>query len=224
MLRKTHQARRHLTCADTLQVVGIDVFLRGNDNSSESDTKDNCKHDSKNDPKDDSKDDSEDDHEDDPKDSCEDNPEDVQELDKLRWNLNARFRDIPDKHGLKPEEFDLINSRFLADGINKERWEPLVREYKLLLKPGGWLQMTEAQWKFHSRSGQDLPALKEWSETYHEGLRRMRKVPNIAGSLEQIVRFAGFEHVSATTYDIQVESWRPGTRSRALILTLLRMG
>jgi hypothetical protein len=183
-------------------------------NMQESDTDDN----------DDSEDDSEEKWEDGSENDCGDSSEGVQELDKLYWNLNARFRDAPSEHELKPEGFDLINSRFLADGINKERWEPLVREYKALLRPGGWLQMAEAQWLFGSRSGQALPALTIWSETYYNGLTRMRKAPDIAGRLEQIVRFAGFQQVSAITHDIQVESWRPGTHSCLLTLTSLRVG
>lgn len=208
-----YQVRRHLTYADTLQVAGIDIFHRRGMNMEESDTDDN----------DDSEDDPEEKWEDGSEDDCGDSSEGVQELDTLYWNLNARFRDAPSKHELKPEGFDLINSRFLADGINKERWEPLVGEYKALLRPRGWLQMAEAQWLFGSRSGQDLPALTTWSETYYDGLGRMGKAPDIARRLEQIVRFAGFAQVSATTHDIQFESWRPGMHGCLLILTSFRV-
>ena len=210
---------RYSTFADALQVAGIDIFHRGDTGLQDSDTEDNDEDDSENG----SEDDSEDDCKDDPEDNCVDDSGVLQELDKMRWNLNARFRDAPSEYDLNPKKFDLINSRFLADGINKERWEPMVGEYKALLKPGGWLQMAEAQWLFSSRSGQDLPALRKWSSIYHGGLSRMRKTPNIAERLEQIVRFAGFERVSATTHDIQVEGWLPGTYGCVLILTTLRV-
>jgi hypothetical protein len=215
-IQKMHQARRHLTYADTLQVAGIDIFHRTDNDVQDSDTDD--------DSEDDSEDNSKNGSEGRCEESCEEDSDAVQELDKIRWNLNAHFRDAPSKHDLKPEEFDLINSRFLADGINKERWKPLVEEYKKLLRPGGWLQMAEAQWLFRSQSGQDLPALKEWSKKYYEGLSLMRKAPDIARQLERIVRWEGFERVSATTHDIHLEGWRPGTHGCVLILTSLRAG
>lgn len=133
----------------------------------------------------------------------------------ITWNLNAPFRSAPPeiKDKLWRETLDLINSRFLADGIDSSRWEPLVKEYWKWLKPGGWLQMAEIHWTFHSQSGQELPNLGRWSKAYFDALGRyMQKNPDIATSrLEWLARWAGFEQVNAQVHDILLPDWRPGT-------------
>lgn len=112
---------------------------------------------------------------------------------------------------MRPDKFDMINSRFLADGINSNRWESLVLEYKLLLRPGGWLQMAEIQWEFHSHSDHDLTNLTVWSGTYREALLGMQKDPDVIRRLERFARQAGFERVHGITRNIQVGNWRPGS-------------
>jgi hypothetical protein len=149
---------------------------------------------------------------------------DPQELYKLRWNLNDSLETVPKRFWPEPEDFDLINSRFLMDGIVDGRWGPLLVEYKGRLKPGGWLQMAEVQWVFHSRSGQPLPALTAWSTAYYAGLRAMQKKPDIAPNLDRFVRFAGFQKQLEEVHDIALESWRPGTCWCMLFWTLLRVG
>ena len=135
----------------------------------------------------------------------------MQEFYKERWNLNAPLP--TDAYWLKSKTFDLINSRFLVDSIDEQRWEPLIREYRVLLKHQAWLQMVEVQWKFHSQSDHALPALNVWSNAYYEALRAMGKRPDVADSrLEQVVRFAGFQHTNATKHHIPIGEWRAGTR------------
>jgi SAM-dependent methyltransferase len=128
----------------------------------------------------------------------------VQEFQKLRGNLNAPL-------GLAPSTFDLINHRFLVDGINTPRWDSLLPEYRELLKPGGWLQMVEVQWTFQSQSNVELPALKIWSDTYFEALHIMQKNPLVARDLERRVRFAGFERFQTKKHQISIGEWRRGT-------------
>lgn len=108
--------------------------------------------------------------------------------------------------------FDLINSRFLTDGIDKDRWQSLIEEYKLLLKPRCWLQMVEVLWKFHSPSDQALSSLDEWSKAYMNALTLMQKDPDITESrLEWFARRAGFEQVHKNTRRVMVGNWRPGS-------------
>ena len=135
----------------------------------------------------------------------------LQQFHKLTWNLNASLRDAPNEY-IQPDMFDLINSRFLTDGINKDRWQSLVKDYKQLLKPGGWLQMIEIRWEFHSSSDQALPSLTVWSKAYMEALSLMQKDPDITESrLERFARWAGFEQVHKNTRRVLVGNWRPGS-------------
>jgi hypothetical protein len=130
---------------------------------------------------------------------------DVQEFVPLRWNLNASFKNSP----LEDEALDLINSRFLTDGINGSRWELMIQEYKELLKPRGWLQMAETRWVFLSQSGRDLPHLDAWSNAYADALRRMQKNPEITRDLERLVRWAGFEEVESQVHILPVQDFMP---------------
>lgn len=134
----------------------------------------------------------------------------VEEFTKLQWNLNASFRSVPIRNILQRQSFDLVNSRFLIDGINRGRWEPLIREYKELLKLGGWLQIAELGWTFHSEHGHNLPNLTSWSDKYHDALRQMEKKPDIASSLERLVRWAGFEGVQCEVHNIPLGGWNSG--------------
>lgn len=130
----------------------------------------------------------------------------LRQFHKLPCDLNASFLSGWTNH------FDMINSRFLTDGINKDRWQPLIAKYKKLLKPGGWLQMVEIRWTFRSRSDRDLPKLGAWSFAYENALNHMQKDPEITESrLEWFARAAGFEHVEKEIYNVPVGSWRPGS-------------
>jgi SAM-dependent methyltransferase len=130
----------------------------------------------------------------------------VQQFHKLPCDLNGGFLTDWMDH------FDMINSRFLTDGINKNRWPELVAEYKRLLKPGGWLQMVEARWKFFSGVEHDLPKLNAWSDAYKEAMDHMQKDPDITERrLEWFPRQAGFEKVQKETRRVPVGIWGPGS-------------
>lgn len=130
----------------------------------------------------------------------------------LQWDLNDSFRRAPFEE-TRPETFDLINSRFLVDGIDEQRWTPLIKEYKALLREKGWLQMVELEWTFHSDSNQDLPHLTRWSNAYSLALRRTQKDPGIAGRLERIMRLeAAFEQVEVEVRNIRLGGWPSGMR------------
>lgn len=126
------------------------------------------------------------------------------------WNLNASFRLAPAEDELNPERFDLINSRFLADGIDETRWPALIAEFKALLKPSGWLQLVEVDWTFQSDNGTRLPRLEAWWEHYSRALRRMQKKPTVARQLHSMLRNAGFQGTREQVYNVPIGNWPPG--------------
>jgi SAM-dependent methyltransferase len=136
---------------------------------------------------------------------------DVQLFQKRQWNLNVSALTAAFRREDMPRTFDLINSRFLSDGINRPRWKPLVEEYFELLKPGGWLQMVEVQWIFRSQSNADLPNLMTWSDAYFNALRQMQKDPSIASNMENLVEYPKFGRVEKTVHQVSIGEWRPGT-------------
>ena len=136
----------------------------------------------------------------------------VQEYIKKRWNLNARFREDRSDDRLRPETFDLVNSRLLAEGIDADRWPLYIRELKHLLKPGGWLQMVELQLHFQSDAGllSDDSCLTRWWQWYSNTMQQMRKNPRIGRDLQRLLTAEGFNNITARSLDLPIGSWRSG--------------
>ena len=156
-----------------------------------------------------------DDDEDENDDSDDSDEEGVQEFIKHRWNLNAPFRT---GSRLRPDTFDLINSRLLMDGIDTNRWDPYVRELKFLLKPGAWLQMVELQLSFQSDSGLlnyvDSEPLWSWQRWYEYGMSHMRKDYRIGQRLGQLMTSNGFERVSHQRHRLQIGRWNGSSSTK----------
>lgn len=121
--------------------------------------------------------------------------DEVQEFVRKRWNLNAPFNQDNSPSRLRPESFDLINSRLLADGIDRDRWPSYIRDLKHLLKPGGWVQMIELHLLPQSDNGtlQDEHYLRRWWSWYRHAMNAMSKEPGIGQRLERLLNDQGFE-------------------------------
>lgn len=141
---------------------------------------------------------------------------------KKRWNLNIPFRQDTSSDRLRPETFDLINSRMLADGINANRWETYIRELYVLLKPNGWLQMVEFHAIFQSDSGRDAPFLSRWWDWYSQKMLQMGKNPRIGSQLKPLMVNAGFADVQYHVSRLPIGNWDPGAFSSQRYCTLFR--
>ncbi|KAK4971259.1 hypothetical protein LTR28_013266, partial [Elasticomyces elasticus] len=88
------------------------------------------------------------------------------------------------------EMYDLINSRFLGEGINSERWPAYLRELISMLKPGGWLQIMEYYFNIQSDTGRmaEAPALQQWIRCYLQSMRALNRNPGIGRELQQLLR------------------------------------
>lgn len=144
----------------------------------------------------------------------------VQEYWNKRWNLNASFRLDRSESHLSPESFDLINSRLLSDGIDRDRWPTYVRDLRQLLRPGCWLQMVELHLHFQSDSGRlsDDSFLNRWWMWHAHCQERMRKDPRIAPRLSQLLTNEGFEYVRARDTRLPIGAWDPGTTSAIRVI------
>lgn len=135
----------------------------------------------------------------------------VREFHHRTWNLNASFRHYRRDDQVKPEKFHLINSRFLADGVDAGRWGALVGEYKSLLLPGGWLQAVEVDWMFrsgHDRNGRNLPHLQAWLNEYNRAQSLfMNKNPGVALDLQRLLTAARFDRIHRQIHQIPVGGW-----------------
>ncbi|KAM3420168.1 hypothetical protein BST61_g3463 [Cercospora zeina] len=171
-----------LTYRPTAVIVGIDIFT-GQGNSDEDEDED--------------------------EDGGQDVDPGIEAFIRRRWNLNVRFREDTSSDPLRPETFDLINSRLLSDGIDADRWQSYVWDLYALLKPDGWLQMVEVHALFQSDSGRDAPFLSRWWEWYSDKMIQMRKNPRIASQLGTLMTNAGFTDLHCRVLRLPLGSWDP---------------
>ncbi|KAI7118080.1 hypothetical protein D0869_02090 [Hortaea werneckii] len=150
----------------------------------------------------------------------------LQEYIRYRWNMNAPFaQDRRREEALRPESFDLINSRFLDDGINASRWPGYVNDLRKLLRPDtGWLQMVELEFFFQSDSGMlrydESEPLYLWQQWYTSELRRLGKDPQVGRRLRALMVDAGFRDVRYTPLRLQIGRWNQ--TSASLGATIMR--
>lgn len=126
--------------------------------------------------------------------------------------MNAPFHVEKPRPSLRREQFDLINSRFLADGLSAGRWRPYVQELKEMLKPGGWVQMVELELLFQSDNGllTDHSPLRLWSDAYRNAMERNGRDPRVGRKLYGLMRRAGFDNISASEYQLRIGAWDRG--------------
>ncbi|KAF2180497.1 S-adenosyl-L-methionine-dependent methyltransferase [Zopfia rhizophila CBS 207.26] len=121
------------------------------------------------------------------------------------YNLN---NSLNDPEIFEPNAFDLINSRFVAPGIHRNRWRSYVRDMKALLRPGGWLQMVEYYLNFQSYGG-SLPTnsnLSAWWREYASAMDTDRE-PRIAHQLQGLMTAAGFREVGGSVFNLPIGPW-----------------
>lgn len=149
----------------------------------------------------------------------------VQDYDKKRWNLNLPFRDDRSNDRLRPETFDVINSRFLADGIDASRWQGYIGDLRRLLKKGGWVQMAEIIPHIQSENGRlsDESFLNTWWLSYSRNLEQMGKNVRVGRELEPMLAREGFEQIRSQVYNLPVGTWHRSEyqRSESFICTSL---
>lgn len=138
-----------------------------------------------------------------------------------RWNLNAPFRLAPSE--LARNRYNLINSRFLASGIDRHRWPGYIEDMFGRLRSGGWLQMTEAYMNIQSSSGRrdEAPNIGRWWDLYSTALEQQGKDPRVAiavanfgqrawVNLNSLMVETGFINVETEMHQLPIGEWPSG--------------
>ncbi|KAI9029090.1 S-adenosyl-L-methionine-dependent methyltransferase [Phycomyces nitens] len=63
--------------------------------------------------------------------------------DNLPPNASFLITDVSKPLPFEDNSFDIINTRILMGGLQKEKWEPMVAEFYRIVKPGGLVQLME---------------------------------------------------------------------------------
>ncbi|KAI1823120.1 S-adenosyl-L-methionine-dependent methyltransferase [Xylaria intraflava] len=135
------------------------------------------------------------------------NPEEGLEnvyLDIDDLNMSLQF---PSNH------FDIINSRLIAGGINRDRWTGYFRDIYRCLRPGGWVQMVEVDYNAQSDNGAlgDNSALRQWSRSYLFAMEQCKN-PRAPRQLGGWLRSAGFTDVDERMIQLPMCAWSTNQR------------
>ncbi|KAF2002376.1 UMTA methyltransferase [Amniculicola lignicola CBS 123094] len=130
------------------------------------------------------------------------------------YNLNDRLND---PEVFQRNAYDLIHSRFVAPGLKTNRWTSYIRDMKSLLKPNGWVQMSEYYLNFQSESGRlsDQSALTRWWTAYSRAMEHYsNRNPRVATSLQRYLTDGGFRDVGGWMFHFPVGGWDPAAIGR----------
>jgi hypothetical protein len=130
-------------------------------------------------------------------------------LDLVVYNLNDRLND-PDV--FQSRAYDLIHSRFVAPGINRNRWPSYIRDMRVLLRPGGWIHVAEYLLHIQSNSGRltDQSAVYRWWQGYARSMTELHRDPRIGPRLKELVDEANLQDVQAHYIRLPIGGWLSG--------------
>ncbi|KAI9741701.1 MAG: hypothetical protein M1834_000086 [Cirrosporium novae-zelandiae] len=149
-------------------------------------------------------------------------------------NLWLQLDDLNEPFTFHSNTFDVVHSRLVASGINRDRWPGYVRDisrhYQMawmklsndiidqperVLKPGGWLQMVEMYFNCQSDNGSLTPAnaLRQWSENYMRSVDDI-KDPRAATRLPNLMSATGLVNVESRMIPLPTSSWSSDPRDR----------
>ncbi|KAK2877824.1 hypothetical protein FQN49_001165, partial [Arthroderma sp. PD_2] len=146
-------------------------------------------------------------------------PDDVP--DNLWFQVTAiailRVDDLNRTFTFRSNQFDLIHSRLVASGLNKERWPRYIRDIARCLKRGGWAQMVEIYFNVQSDSGAltENHALRRWSTSYIaalEGTKDLRAGMKLANLMSSV----GLVDIESKMIPLPLSGWSTDPRTRAI--------
>ncbi|KAF2152058.1 hypothetical protein K461DRAFT_294913 [Myriangium duriaei CBS 260.36] len=138
---------------------------------------------------------------------------------RLLWDLNRSLTENPElftrfqnRASYANEPFDLVNIRCLTEGIKSDRWKVLLRELFTLLRPDGYIQITELAFgNIQSDSGRmaDAVGLQGWIDCYREGMKRLERTePHVGKVLGDNLNWAEFEDIESQCIQLDIGNWR----------------
>jgi hypothetical protein len=136
-------------------------------------------------------------------------PDQPDNLDLVGYNLNDRLND-PEVFASRA--YDLIHSRFVAPGIKKNRWPSYIRDMRVLLRSGGWVQAAEYHLHIQSNSGRltEQSGVYRWWQGYARSMTDLHRDPRIGPRLQEHLLAAGLKEVQAQYKRLPIGGWNPG--------------
>jgi ubiquinone/menaquinone biosynthesis C-methylase UbiE len=119
-------------------------------------------------------------------------------------NIQFRVMDATQPLAFPDNSFDLVNGRILLGFLSTQQWSSLLAECHRIIKPGGILRLTEAEWGITNSV-----ALDQFMEINAQALYRAGHSFSARGRtfgttavLRLLLQEAGFEVVGHRTYEV----------------------
>jgi hypothetical protein len=96
--------------------------------------------------------------------------------------------------------FDVVHQRLLIWGIAHSSWPKVIENHISLLKPGGYIQLVEAEW-IDEKNPATLPQLKKQAALQIWSTKEFGFDIHVAYQLEDFLRAAGLEDVQKIQFD-----------------------
>jgi hypothetical protein len=137
-------------------------------------------------------------------------PDQPENLDLAVYNLNDKLND---PEVFESRAYDLIHSRFVAPGVKKSRWASYIRDMRILLRPGGWIQASEYQLHVQSNNGRltEESAVYRWWHGYATAMTALHRDPRIGPRLQELMLTAGLRDIRTEYKRLPIGGWDPGT-------------
>ncbi len=134
--------------------------------------------------------------------------------------LNAQFvqHDILQGLPFPTGSFDYVHSRLLVAAIPTSAWMGLLREYRRVTRPGGWIELLEGGTTFLNEGPFTQQYLAWWNQISQQRGIDASFMSNLPDLLQQI----GLENQQSQLLHVPVGKW--GGRAGAMLLTNLVAG
>jgi ubiquinone/menaquinone biosynthesis C-methylase UbiE len=108
--------------------------------------------------------------------------------------------------------FDLVNARLLTGFLSTQQWSALIAECKRIIRPGGILRLTEAEWAFTNSAAYDQLAQYNYLGLLHSGhsFSPHGRTCGTANMLRFLLQRAGYEDIA---YQAHAVDYAAGTEA-----------
>ncbi|ORZ20640.1 S-adenosyl-L-methionine-dependent methyltransferase [Absidia repens] len=116
-------------------------------------------------------------------------PKDIKPRNCYFLQVNVKRLPLP----FADQSVDFIYQRDLNWGLGQDDWYPLIKEYLRILKPGGWIELVEADLETKSSLEKECAM----NDKLLEGFSRRRQDPFVARRLPTMLAIHGFRRVES---------------------------
>ncbi|RUP45049.1 S-adenosyl-L-methionine-dependent methyltransferase [Jimgerdemannia flammicorona] len=99
--------------------------------------------------------------------------------------------------------FDFVHMRLMSHAFSAADWKPVLKELKRVMKPGGWIQMIEADQRMYYISGAGVEGKKTMDKVIHT-LAARGQLTDVANVLDKLLRKSGYADITTNYVSIPV--------------------